>query len=332
MDAKFSNETFSWILQTAKFDVYPDAVYPVFLTGVFIYLFSVLCNGIILTLIVTQQSLHKPMFYIMFSLPLADIFGITTILPRLLIDIVTQSNLVYYPTCVLQGFIVHLYANCVNYILAAMAFDRYIAICKPLRYHAIMTPFTVGGVIALAWGLGLALVIVMFALQARLPKCKTFIGNVFCDNMSLVQLSCAEDITVNNIYGLVLTGFTQAVGVGVQLFSYACILKTCLTHSQSDAKIKAVNTCSAQIIIFVLLEIFGTVTILSYRFQNISPNTKKLSGILAFTFSPFVNPIIYGMKTKDIRKASIVVLKKMKGHIHMSKRFCTCTSGVHGLI
>ncbi|XP_076833370.1 olfactory receptor 52B2-like [Brachyhypopomus gauderio] len=313
MEMLISNETFNFVLQIAKFDVSPDLVYPVFLTGVLIYLFSVLCNGIILTLIVTQRSLHKPMFYIMFSLPLADILGITALLPRLLIDIVTQSNVVYYPTCVLQGFILHTYATSVVFILAAMAFDRYIAICKPLRYHTIMTPFTVGGVIALAWGLGLALVIVMFALQARLPKCKTFIINVFCDNMSLVRLSCAGDITVNNIYGLVFTGFMQAISVSVQLFSYVQILKNCLSHSQSDAKSKAINTCSAQIIIFVLFEIFGTTAILSYRFQNISPNTQKLCGIMTFTVPPVANPIIYGMKTKDIRNTFFKVLKKIKG-------------------
>ncbi|XP_076833341.1 olfactory receptor 52B2-like [Brachyhypopomus gauderio] len=312
MDAKFSNDTFSWILQIAKFDVSADVVYPVFLTGVLVYLFSVLCNGIILTLIVTQRSLHKPMFYIMFSLPLADILGITALLPRLLIDIVTQSNVVYYPTCVLQGIILHTYGTSVLFILAAMAFDRYIAICKPLRYQSIMTPFTVGGIIALVWGLDLALIMILFGLQARLPKCKTFIVNVFCDNVSLVRLSCANDITVNNIYGLFITGFIQAVSVGVQLFSYVQILKTCISHSQSDAKIKAVNTCSAQIIIFVLFEIFSNIWILSYRFQNISPNAQKLCGIMTFTVPPVANPIIYGMKTKDIRNAFIMVLKKLK--------------------
>uniref|UniRef100_A0AAY5ERJ9 G-protein coupled receptors family 1 profile domain-containing protein n=1 Tax=Electrophorus electricus TaxID=8005 RepID=A0AAY5ERJ9_ELEEL len=279
----------------AKFDVSPEAVYPVFFTGTLIYFFSVLCNGIILALILTQRSLHKPMFYIMFSLPLADLVGITTLLPRLLIDIVTQSNILYYPTCVLQGFILHLYGGGVYFILAAMAFDRYIAICKPLRYHSIMTPFTVGGVIALAWE------VVLFALQARLPKCKTYIVNVFCDNMSLVRLSCGGDITVNNIYGLVLTGFMQVVSVGVQLLSYVQILKTCLSHTQSDSKIKAINTCSAQLITFGLFEIVSTSTILSYHFQNISPNAQKLCGIMIFTIPPVVNPIIYGMNTKDIR-------------------------------
>ncbi|XP_035390239.1 putative gustatory receptor clone PTE03 [Electrophorus electricus] len=312
MEAQFSNDTFSWSLQIAKFDVSPEAVYPVFFTGTLIYLFSVLCNGIILALILTQRSLHKPMFYIMFSLPLADLVGISSLLPRLLIDIITQSNVVYYPTCVLQGFFLHLYGGGVYFILAAMAIDRYIAICKPLRYHSIMTPFTVGGVIALAWGTDIALEVMLFALQARLPKCKTYIVNVFCDNMSLVHLSCGGDTTVNNIYGLVVTGFMQVVSVGVQLFSYVQILKTCISHSQSDAKIKAVNTCLAQIITFALFEIVCTTVILSYRLQNVSPNAQKLCGIMTFTVPPVVNPIIYGMHTKDIRIAFLMVLKKIK--------------------
>ncbi|XP_035390234.1 olfactory receptor 52B2-like [Electrophorus electricus] len=312
MEAQFSNDTFSWSLQIAKFDVLPEAVYPVFFTGTLIYFFSVLCNGIILALILTQQSLHKPMFYIMFSLPLADLVGITTLLPRLLIDIVTQSNVVYYPTCVLQGFILHLYAGGVYFILAAMAFDRYIAICKPLRYHSIMTPFTVGGVIALAWGTDIALEVVLFALQARLPKCKTFIVNVYCSNMALVQLSCVGDITVNNIYGLVLTGFMHVVSVSIQVFSYAQILKTCISHSQSDARKKAVNTCSAQLITFSLFEIVGIFGVLSYRFQNIPPNAQKVCGIMIFTILPVLNPIIYGMNTRDIRNALFMALKKQR--------------------
>ncbi|XP_035390237.1 olfactory receptor 52J3-like [Electrophorus electricus] len=312
MEAQFSNDTFSWSLQIAKFYVPPEAVYPVFFIGTLIYLFSVLCNGIILALILTQRSLHKPMFYIMFSLPLADLVGISSLLPRLLIDIVTLSNVVYYPTCVLQGFLLHLYAGSVLFVLAAIAFDRYIAICKPLRYHSIMTPFTVGGVIALAWGTDIALEVVLFALQARLPKCKTLIFNVYCDNMSLLKLSCGGDITVNNIYGLVLTGFMQVVSVSIQVFSYTQILKTCISHSQSDARKKAVNTCSAQLITFSLFEIVGIFGILSYRFQNIPPNAQKVCGIMIFTILPVLNPIIYGMNTRDIRNAFFMALKKQR--------------------
>ncbi|XP_060799518.1 olfactory receptor 51I1-like [Neoarius graeffei] len=312
MEQQLSNNTFSFNLQIARFDVHPQAIYPVFIIGALIYLIAVFCNVTILALIVTQKSLHKPMFYIMFSLPLADLMAITCALPRVLLDIVTQTNTVYYPTCVLQGFLLHLSGTSVLFILAAMSFDRYIAICKPLRYNSIMSPYTVGAVIALVWGLDIALIVVLFALQARLPKCKTIIFNVYCSNNTLLMLSCGGDLTVNNVYGLAIIGFVQGVSVTFQLFFYLQILKACVFHRQSDARSKAINTCLAQIITFVLFEIITAFTTLSYRFQNIPPTAQKICGMLIFTILPVFNPIIYGMKTRDIRNSFIIVLKKQK--------------------
>ncbi|KAI5628740.1 odorant receptor, family F, subfamily 117, member 1, partial [Silurus asotus] len=312
MALQFLNTTFTYNLQIARLDVSPEAVYPVFITGSLCYFFAVFCNVTILALIITQQSLHKPMFFIFFSLPLADLIGITCALPRLLLDIVTQTNTVYYPTCVLQAFLLHLYGGSVVFNLAAMSFDRYIAICKPLRYNSIMSPYTVGCVIALVWGLDIALIVVLFSLQARFSKCRTFIFNIYCDNVSLLQLSCGGDFTVNNIYGLAITGFMQGISVTVQLFSYIKILKACLPHTQTDARMKAVNTCLAQIITFFLFEIVSSINILLYRFQNIPSNVQKICGILTFTLLPVINPIIYGMKTKDIRKAFFAIIKKHK--------------------
>ncbi|KAK2831663.1 hypothetical protein Q7C36_016749 [Tachysurus vachellii] len=306
------NNTFSFNLQIARFDVPPQAIYPVFIIGALIYLFAVFCNVTILALIVTQQSLHKPMFYILFSLPLVDLIAITFAFPRVLMDIVTQTNMVYYPTCVLQGFVLHSYGGGVLFILAAMSFDRCIAICMPLRYNTIMSPYTVGGVIALAWGLDFSMIVVLFALQARFPKCKTFIFNVYCSNSALLQLSCAGDLTVNNVYGLAITGVMQGISVTIQLLSYVLILKTCLTNTQANARSKAINTCLAQIFTFVLFEIVSTFTILSSRFQNIPPIAQQISGLMIFTILPVVNPIIYGMKTREIRNTFIIVLKKRK--------------------
>ncbi|KAM9468469.1 olfactory receptor 52N4-like [Clarias gariepinus] len=312
MEQQLSNNTFSFSLQIARFDVPPQAIYPVFIIGALVYSFAIFCNVTILALIVTQQNLHKPMFYIFFSLPLADVIAITCALPRVLLDIVTQTNMVYYPTCVLQGFLLHLYGGGVLFILAAMSFDRYIAICKPLRYNSIMSPYVVCGVIALTWGFDLLMIVVLFALQARFPKCKTFIFNVYCSNSALLQLSCGGDLTVNNVYGLAVTGLMQGISVSIQLFSYVQILKTCLSHTHIEARSKAVHTCLAQIITFVLYEIVSTITILSYRFQNILPTAQHICGLMIFTILPVVNPIIYGMKTRDIRNTFIIVLKKRK--------------------
>ncbi|KAI5628743.1 odorant receptor, family F, subfamily 117, member 1, partial [Silurus asotus] len=312
MEQQLFNNTFSFNLQIARFDIPSPAIYPVFVTGMMIYLFSMFCNVTILALIVTQQSLHKPMFYILFSLPLADMLAITCALPRVLLDIVTQTNMVYYPTCVLQGFLLHCYGGSVLFILAAMSFDRYIAICKPLRYNSIMGPYTIGGVIALAWGLDISMIIVLFALQLRFLKCKAFVLNVYCSNSALLQLSCGGDFTVNNTYGLAITGVMQGISVSIQLFSYAQILKTCIFHSQANARSKAVNTCLAQIITFLLYEIVSNFTIISYRFSNISPVAQQICGLMIFTLLPVINPIIYGMKTRDIRNTFLIVLKKRK--------------------
>ncbi|XP_041920596.1 olfactory receptor 52B2-like [Alosa alosa] len=312
MDKYTLNQTFSFDLQIASFDIHPSAEYPIFIIGLLVYLFSVLSNVMILVLIVTQRSLHRPMFYILFSLPLNDLIGITAMLPRVLVDIVIKKNTVYYPLCVFQGFLLHMFGGGTLFVLAAMAFDRYIAICKPLRYHSIMTPLTVAGILSLAWGLDLAMILVLFILQARLRRCRTLIMNVYCSNFSLLNLSCGEDITVNNVYGLAITALMHIITITVQLFSYIQILLTCVFNKQSDAKTKAVNTCLAQIIVFLIFEFVSLFTILSYRFPNISTNARMVCGMMIFLILPVFNPIIYGVKTKDIRIAFSQVVKKRR--------------------
>ncbi|XP_073673418.1 olfactory receptor 52J3-like [Garra rufa] len=312
MAGNLSNPTFTFNLKIAKLDIHPKAIYPVFLAGVLIYVFSVLCNVTILGLIITQRSLHKPMFYILFSLPLTDLIGITTGLPRVLVDIVTETNDVYYPTCVLQAFLLHMYSGAILFLLTAMSVDRYVAICNPLRYNSIMTPCKICGMIVLAWGLDFALILVLFSLQARVEKCYSFITTMHCDNPSLLLLSCGGDLTVNNIYGLFITALMQTISISIQLFSYTQILITCIKQTHADSKVKALNTCIAQIATFCLFEIVTTISILSYRIPSISANAGRICGLMIYTVLPTVNPVIYGMKTKDIRIAFFLVLKKHK--------------------
>ncbi|XP_043114103.1 olfactory receptor 24-like [Puntigrus tetrazona] len=312
MAGNLSNPAFTFNLKIGKFDIHPTAIYPVFLAGALIYLFSVICNGTILGLIVTQRSLHKPMFYILFGLPLTDLMGITVCLPRVLLDILTETNDVYYPTCVLQGFLLHFYGGSIPFLLAAMSVDRYIAICDPLRYNSIMTPCKVCGIITLVWGLDFTLILVLFSLQSRMVKCKSFITNVYCDNPSLLLLSCGGDMTVNNIYGLFITAFIQISSISIQLFSYTQILITCIKQTHADSRVKALNTCIGQIAAFLLFEIVTTIAIMSYRIPNISSNAQRICGLMIYTVLPTVNPIIYGMKTKDVRIAFVLLLKKHK--------------------
>nr|XP_055052822.1 olfactory receptor 52L1-like [Misgurnus anguillicaudatus] len=287
----------------------PGAKYPIFFMGIFIYMFSVFCNLTLLFLIMLQQSLHKPMYFILFSLPLNDLVGITSMFPKFLSDIVTETNYTYYPFCVFQAFLLHMYSGGVLFTLSAMAFDRYIAICMPLRYNAIMTPKVVMGIIALMWGLDLSFLGMLFSLQGMHSRCRSHIVSLFCDNPSLLKLTCS-DTTVNNIFGLVLTALMQVLTISIQGFSYVKILLTCLASSRSKAKSKAINTCLAQLTILIIYEIVTIFYVLSHRFSYVHSNLQKIMGMLIFLVPPLLNPIVYGLNSHKIRKHLLKVFKR----------------------
>ncbi len=305
------NESFGFSseLSLDPFVIPPGGKYPIFFLGLIVYFFGIFFNLTLLTLIILKKNLHKPMYFILFSLPLNDLIGITAMLPKVLSDIVTETNTVYYPLCVLQAFLLHMYGGGILFILAAMSFDRYAAICMPLRYSSIMTPRVVFCIIFLVWGLDFVLIVFLFSLHTRLPKCKSVIMNVFCDNPSLLKLTCGNT-TVNNIIGLFNTAVMQAVSVSVQAFSYVKILITCVVTRRSEAKTKAVNTCISQLVILIVFEIVGTFTILSHRFKNVSSDLQKIMGMLIFLVPPLLNPIVYGLYTREIRNTLLRVLQK----------------------
>ncbi|XP_051717426.1 olfactory receptor 146-like [Ctenopharyngodon idella] len=299
----------SFELTLDPFSIPPGAKYPIFLFGIFIYMFSAFCNLTLLLLIIMTQSLHKPIYFIMFSLPLNDFVGITSMLPKILSDIVLETNNTYYPLCVLQGFLLHMYGGGVLFVLAAMAFDRYIAICMPLRYNALMTPRLVMGIVAIVWGLDLFFIVLLFSLQGKYSRCRSIILNVFCDNPSLLKLTC-DNTTVNNIIGLFTTAMMQIISVCIQVFSYVKILITCLVTSRSDAKSKAINTCVSQLAIFIIYEVVGTFTILSHRFKNVNADMQKIMGMLIFLVPPLLNPIVYGLNSHELRNNLLKLIRR----------------------
>ncbi|XP_029373503.1 olfactory receptor 146-like [Echeneis naucrates] len=304
------NTSFGFLseLTLDPFIIPPGGKYLIFFLGVTVYFFAIFCNLTLLLLIVLKENLHKPVYFILLSLPLNDLVGITAMLPKVLLDIITETNKVYYPLCVLQAFLLHMYGGGILFILAAMSFDRYVAICMPLRYNSVMTPKFVISVIALVWGLDFVLIASLFSLQTRLPRCKSVIMNVFCDNPSLLKLTCANTM-VNNVIGLFNTAVMQTLSVSVQAFSYVKIIIACVATRGYHAKTKAVNTCVAQLLILIIFEIAGTFTILSHRFKNVSVDLQKIMGMLIFLLPPLLNPIVYGLYTREVRHTLLRVLK-----------------------
>ncbi|XP_041100178.1 olfactory receptor 52K2-like, partial [Polyodon spathula] len=183
--------------------------------------------------------------------------------------------------------------------------------CDPLRYNSIMTTSTLVKLCSLAWGVAFVLIIILFALTLRLPRCRSRIVEAYCSNAALFILSCA-DTTVNNIYGLFITAFLSSLSFLVIVWTYVRILITCLYKGQSSSKSKAIHTCATHLTVYIIFELTILFTIIMQRFQNVSPNARKMIGVLITTLPPCVNPIIYGIHTKKIRSN---VLKCFKNTI-----------------
>ncbi|XP_006628227.3 olfactory receptor 4D2-like [Lepisosteus oculatus] len=287
----------------AGFDLTPEGVYLTVVIGIIIYLFSVFCNLSLLVLIATDKHLHEPMYLFLFNLSVNDLIGISAVIPRAIMDLVSIRRKITFPFCLIQAFCVHMYGGATLLILAVMAFDRYIAICHPLRYHTIISGNTVTKLIVFVWVFDFVLISTLFALLLRFPFCRTVLSNFYCENSTLLLATCAEDTSVNNIYGLLITGFLHAIGIFSVVFTYGRILSTCLRSKESESKTKALYTCATHLLAFLIYEFSSLIIILAYRFPQTPLNLRRFMGMSFVIFPPVLNPVIYGIKTKEIKNS-----------------------------
>ncbi|XP_069563405.1 olfactory receptor 52B2-like [Brachyistius frenatus] len=294
----------SSVLQLKGFNLSSESTFPAFLFASLSYMIIVFCNLILILTIVLNKSLHQPMHIFLLNLPINDLIGSSAFFVQFLKEIVTKSGTIQHSACVAQAFFVHIYAAGSVFILTMMAYDRYIAICCPLQYNTLMTFAHIMKIITSVWISNLILIGVLFFLLLRLPRCRSEIAHPYCDNPTLLTLVCA-DTTINNIYGLSWSTLSQVLANGVILYTYLRILIACFRSKRSDTKAKALQTCATHLLVYLLLECLGLFTIISYRLKNISPNFGMFMGMLTLIFPPTLNPIIYGLKTKEIREKMV---------------------------
>ncbi|XP_062873377.1 olfactory receptor 52E4-like [Trichomycterus rosablanca] len=294
------------------FDLPPDTVIPAFLFATLAYMIILFCNISLLSIIILNKSLHQPMYVILLNLPINDLIGSTALFPQVIKELLWDTKTIQFSTCVTQAFFVHVYITGAVNILSAMAYDRYVAICKPMNYNTIMSNAHLMKLISLVWLSNVLMIAVLFILLLRLPRCRSHLTHTYCDNPSLLQLVCANT-TINNIYGLMIVAVSQVVTVGMMAFTYIQILIACFRNKSSDTRSKALQTCATHLIVFLLFECLGLFTIISYRLTYVSPHLRKFSGVAGLIMSPTLNPIIYGLKTKEIRTKA---LKFLKEHVY----------------
>ncbi|XP_061073472.1 olfactory receptor 52E4-like [Conger conger] len=297
----------SQILRIEGFEISTKFVYPIFFLMLFVYLTLMVSNIGVLVLIVTERGLHQPMYLLFCNLSVNDLMGNTVLMPRLMSDLISPERYISYSQCVLQAFCSHTFGSASHMILIIMAFDRYVAICHPLRYPSIMTTRTVVKLSATAWGASFLLVSILLGLTIRLSRCRSTILNAYCDNASLFKLSC-ENVTINNIYGLFFTVVLFASSMGSIAITYFRIGIVCWTRKSKELNSKALQTCASHLVLYLIMLWTGFLTIILHRFPN-NPFLRKLAYILFHVVPANLNPIIYGLQTKTLREKIVQIFK-----------------------
>ncbi|XP_067307799.1 odorant receptor 118-1 [Pseudorasbora parva] len=303
-----NGSVFSLVLTLHSLELPEANIYPALIFAAATYLFILFINLTIIITICLNRNLHKPMYILLLNLPISDAMGATSLFPQLLYSIWSQDRSISYSACLLQGFFVHLNGGASYLILTAMAYDRYIAICYPLRYGAIMTSNNLVKMITAMWIFNFAAIIVVFSLLLPYRICQTHMTDLICYKAALMKLLC-NGTEVNNIYGLFTIVFYHGLSLSVVAFTYIHILITCVTNKQSDAKIKALQTCGTHLVVFLFLEFNTLFSLLAHRYESVPAHLRRVFSISVLVFPPIVNPLIYGFKTKEIRHKIVTYFK-----------------------
>ncbi|KAM6158442.1 uncharacterized protein ACDL77_022901 [Rhynchocyon petersi] len=278
------------------------------------YLIAVIGNSLILAIIKSENSLHKPMYIFLAMLGATDIALSTCILPKMLGIFWFNLPDIYFEACLLQMWLIHSFQAIESGVLLAMALDRYVAICDPLRHATIFSQQLLTHI-----GTGVTLrSAVLTTPSILLIKCRlklyktTIISHSYCEHMALVKLA-VEDIRVNKTYGLFVAFAILGFDIIFITLSYVRIFITVFQLPQKEARFKAFNTCIAHICVFLQFYLLAFFSFFTHRFgSHIPPYVHILLSNLYLLAPPFLNPIVYGIKTKQIRDHAIKMLFSKK--------------------
>ncbi|XP_011376358.1 olfactory receptor 2A25 [Pteropus vampyrus] len=270
------------------------------------YSFTLLGNGVILGLISLDPRLHTPMYFFLSHLATVDIAYACNTVPQMLVNLLNPAKPISFAGCMTQTFLFLAFAHTECLLLVAMSYDRYVAICHPLRYSAIMSWRVCITLSVSSWVLGVLLALVHLVLLLLLPFCgPQIVNHFFCEIVAVLKLACA-DTRINEI--AVLAG---AVSVLVGPFStivtsYIHILRAILKIQSREGRQKAFSTCSSHLCVVGLF--YGTAIIMYVGPRYGNPEEQKKYLLLFHSlFNPMLNPLIYSLRNKEVKAA----LKRM---------------------
>ncbi|XP_044852562.1 olfactory receptor 52R1-like [Mauremys mutica] len=266
------------------------------------YVIAILGNFIILFIVKTEPSLHEPMYYFLCMLAITDLVLSTSTLPKTLSIYWFNSREIDFSACLSQLYFIHCFLVMESGNFVAMAFDRYVAICHPLRHSTLLTNSMVAK-IGLAVVLRGSILILPYPFLVRQwPYCRTnIIPHTHCEHIAVVKLACADTL-ISSYYGLFVVFGVRGLDMIFIAVSYTQILKAIFSLPTKDARLKALGTCSSHLCAILAFYIPGLFSTITHRYgHNVPLHFHVLMANVYILVPPMLNPIIYGVRTKQIR-------------------------------
>ncbi|XP_008693755.2 olfactory receptor 1D2-like [Ursus maritimus] len=265
------------------------------------YLVTVVGNVLIILAIVSDSHLHTPMYLFLANLSFTDLFFVTNTIPKTLVNLQSQNKAISYAGCLTQLFFLVCLVTLDNFILATMAYDRYVAVCRPLHYVTAMSPGLCILLLTSCWALS-----VLYGLFLTLFMTKvTFCGSrkihyIFCEMYVLLRIACSNTQIIHTVQ--ITTGcFIFFTPLGIMIMSYAWIVKAILQIPSATGKYKAFSTCASHLAVVSLF--YGTLGMVYLQPLQTYSMKDSVATVMYAVVTPMMNPFIYSLRNKDMHGA-----------------------------
>ncbi|KAM9646705.1 olfactory receptor 8G50-like [Trichechus inunguis] len=287
----------------------PELQLPLFLFFLGVYVVTVVGNLGMITLIGLSCHLHTPMYYFLSSLSFIDLCYSTVITPKMLVNFVTEKNIISYPECMTQLYFFAFFIISECHMLAVMAYDRYVAICNPLLYNVTMSYQVCSWLVVEVYTMGLISAIAHTSCMLRVVFCKDkIINHYFCDVFPLLELSCSSTY-INEVVLLCFSLFNILAPTLTILGSYVSIIASILRISCTEGRSKAFSICSSHILAVAIF--YGSAAFMYLPTSNItSMDQSKVSSVFYTIIVPMLNPPIYSLRNKGVKVALNKIIEK----------------------
>ena len=305
----FPKQNQSWVSEfiLLGFSSVPTTNSILFIVFLLIYLSSVLGNGLIIMLVCLDTQLHTPMYFFLCTLSLLDMSYVTTTMPQMLVHLLSHSQTISFAGCWLQMFVFGALGMTECTFFVVMAYDRYVAICYPLRYTVILNWGLCIRLAAGSWICGLFSSLLHTFFTMSLPYCgPNRINHYFCEGPSVRSLACM-DTHVIEMVDFVLSVFVIVIPISLIVASYIGIAKAILKIKSTEGRCKALSTCTSHLTVVTFFYAPATYIYLRPN-SSYSPERDKQVSLFYNAFTALLNPVIYSLRNKDIKRAFLKVM------------------------